>query len=138
MTSVPNHDWAKVLTEPTTETIDRCLQDSNFVKALLQRLTEKQTAALHWSVRKAIAAEMLKLEHSYSSRPGGLVAPANVAYHLAERGREIADWTPSWCVVTTYVDEDGVEEEQPFDDLTEAKLDCVTIPPRTTKKLRMR
>lgn len=150
---VPNHDWARVISEPTTETIDRCLQlefafpdpigDVTLPGTDVLKLNLLQTAALHRAVRAAVAAELLKIEHGYSSRPGGLVAPANVAYHLAERGREIAAWEPTWCVVTTYPD--GEQDEQPFSNLSDAELDLYVgemakahSDNPMTKKLRMR
>jgi len=75
---------------------------------------------LHKAIRAIVTAELLKLEHGYSSR-ADLIAANNVAYALAERGRTIGSWEPQWCVVTTYAD--GTEDEQPFDSYDDALYD---------------
>jgi hypothetical protein len=147
--TVPNHDWAKVLAEPTTETIDFELRQdvripvSDIAKyrfngaGFMLKLSPMQTAALHIMVRRAIAAEMQKLVHSYNTRPGGLVSPSNVAYHIAETAEKIRTWLPSWCVITTYAD-GAPDEEQPFPYLDDAVLDAGLEMPGMTKKVRMR
>lgn len=145
--TVPNHDWARKLAEPTTETIQAELCGSADVwlnpkklhrfsgAALLEQLSHTQTASLHMLIRRAIALELEKLEHKFSARHEA-IAPANAAYWIADRAREIRDWTPTWCVVTMY--QDGNEDEQPFKHLDEALYDLATVIGGTTKKLRMR
>lgn len=150
--TVPNHDWAKAIAEPTTETIDHALQQTVRVKlepgitykfdgkGFVEKLTPQQTAAIHTMVRHAIAAELEKLMHSYNTRPGGLVSPANVAYHIAERIEQIRSWEPSWCVVTEYPDHDS-PDEHPFEFLRDAMHDVAwadTHEPPLVKKMRMR
>jgi hypothetical protein len=146
--TVPNHDWARIIAEPTTETIDHALQQTVRVprdsitkvrfdgEAFVAKLTAAQTAAIHMLIRQAIAAELEKLVHSYNTRPGGLVSPANVAYHIAERAEKIRSWMPTWCVVTTY--DEGSEDEQPFEFLNDAILDAGLTLPGLNKKMRMR
>ena len=145
--TVPNHDWARKLAEPTTETIQAELCGTAETKTapritrrfagarLMARFNHTQTAALHKLVRRAIALELEKLEHKFSARHEP-IAPDNAAYWLAERAREICDWEPSWCVVTTYPD--GHEDEQPFKYLDEALGDLSRETPGLEKKLRMR
>lgn len=147
--TVPNHDWARVVAEPTTETIDYALQqtvripraDGVTVKfdgeGFVLKLTSSQTAAIHTLIRQAIAAELEKLVHGYRTRPGGMVSPANVAYHLAEVAEKIRSWTPTWCVVTQF-DDGSPEEEHPFEFLNDAITDAGLCVPGATKKLRMR
>jgi len=147
--TVPNHDWAKAIAEPTTETIDHALQQTVRIprsegvsvrfdgEGFVLKLTSAQTAAIHTLVRHAIAAEIEKLVHSYNTRPGGLVAPANVAYHLAETAEKIRSWKPSWCVVTEY-DDGSPPEEHPFDYLNDAIVDAGLELSGTSKKMRMR
>jgi hypothetical protein len=147
--TVPNHDWAKKIAEPTTQTIDSELRQdvripvSDIAKyrfdgaGFMLKLSPMQTAALHILIRYAIAAELEKLVHSYNTRPGGLVAPANVAYHIAEKAQEIRSWLPSWNVVTAYED-DSPEEEHAFPYLDDAVNDAGLEPPGMTKKVRMR
>lgn len=146
--SVPNHDWAKALAEPTIETIDHALQQTVQFrisdtgtyrfngKGFVEKLTPQQTAAIHSMIRHAIAAELEKLVHSYNTRPGGLVSPANVAYHIAETAEKIRSWKPTWCVVTKYPD--GGEDEQPFPTMAEAIEDAGWEMPGMTKTMRMR
>lgn len=147
--TVPNHDWARVLAEPTTETIDHALQQTVRLplekgktykfdgEGFVLKLSPQQSAAIHLLIRRALAAELEKLMHSYNSRPGGLISPANVAYHLAEKVQELRSWRPSWNVVTTYEEDDG-EDEQPFVYLNEALADAAFLLPGLTKKMRMR
>lgn len=147
--TIPNHDWAKVIAEPTTETIDHALQqevrfrisDTGTYKfngtGFVEKLSPQQTAAIHTLIRHAIAAELEKLVHSYNTRPGGLVSPANVAYHLAEVAEKIRSWKPTWCVVTQF-DDGSPEEEHPFEFLNDAITDAGLCVPGATKKLRMR
>lgn len=141
-------EWARVVAEPTVETIDHALQQTVRVpiepgrhmlfdgEKLVLRLSIEQTAAIHMLVRQAIATELLKLEHNYDSRGGGMVAPANVAYHIAEVRNQISSWTPQWTVVTK--NPDGTEEEQPFDVLDAAILDAAVELPGLTKVVRIR
>lgn len=145
--TVPNHDWARKLAEPTTETIqaelctDVAMPFSRKVNrifsgsAVLAQLNLTQTASLHLLIRQAIALELEKLEHKFSARHGP-IAPDNAAYWIAERAREIRGWWPSWCIVTTYLD--GHEDEQPFEYLDEALADLSRDAPGLEKKLRMR
>lgn len=145
--TVPNHDWARKLAEPATETIQAELHGITLTRVgprttkrftgswLMARFNHTQTAALHKLVRRAIALELEKLEHKFSARHEP-IAPSNAAYWLAERAREIRDWEPSWCVVTTYPD--GHEDEQPFEYLDEALDDLSRETPGLEKKLRMR
>lgn len=145
--TVPNHDWARKLAEPTTETINAELLGSAETKVgprtrrrffgsyFMAKLNHTQTAALHKLIRRAIALELEKLEHKFSARHEP-IAPSNAAYWIAERARQIRDWEPSWCVVTTYPD--GHEDEQPFEYLDEALADLSRPTPGLEKKLRMR
>lgn len=147
--TVPNHDWAKAIAEPTTETIDHALQQSVRLPysdtatykfdgtGFVNKLTPQQTAAIHIMIRYAIAAELEKLSHNYNCRPGGMVSPTNVAYHLAEKAQEIRSWTPSWNVTTTYTD-GTPDEEFSFPNLMAAIDDAGLEPPGMTKKMRMR
>lgn len=148
--TVPNHDWAKAVAEPTTETIDRALQQDVRIKlapgkkykfdgkGFVEKLTPQQTAAIHILIRQAIAAELEKLMHSYNSRPGGMIAASNVAYHIAEVVERIRSWEPSWNVVTQYPD-GSPEEEHPFEYLEDALNDAAWGPINgMTKKMRMR
>jgi len=148
--TVPNHDWARVVAEPTTETIDHALQQTVRVKlapgkryrfdgtGFVEKLTPQQTAAIHILIRQAIATELEKLVHSYNSRPGGLIAPSNVAYHIAEVAERIRSWEPSWNVVTQYPD-GSPEEEHPFEYLEDALTDAACISVRgMVNKMRMR
>lgn len=147
--TVPNHDWARKIAEPTTETIDHALQQTVRIpiteiakykfdgKGFVEKLSPLQTAAIHTMIRYAIAAELEKLVHRYNTRAGGLVAPANVAYHLAEKAEEIRSWMPSWCVVTEF--EDGSPpEEHPFTYFNDAIIDAGLELPGMTRKMRMR
>lgn len=145
--TVPNHDWARRLAEPTTETIQAELCGEARVrlndrrervfdgKALMAQLSETQTAGLHTLIRRAIAAELEKLEHKFSSRHEA-IAPDNAAYWIAERAQEIRGWTPTWCSVTKYPD--GSEDEQPFDTLDAALFDVAHEFMDQTKRLRMK
>jgi len=145
--TVPNHDWARKLAEPTTETINAELRGTADTKlnakklhrfsagAILDRLSLTQVAAVHALVRRIVALELEKLEHRFSARHEP-IAPDNAAYWCAERAREIRAWEPSWCVVTTYLD--GHEDEQPFEFLDEALGDLSRETPGLEKKLRMR
>lgn len=145
--TVPNHDWARRLAEPTTETIQNELLGEVYSAlspklrrrfdgtAMMQQLTHTQTASLHTLIRRVVALELEKLEHKFSSRHGA-IAPSNAAYWIAERAREIRDWTPTWCVVTKYAD--GTEDEQPFEQLDEALGDLARELPNCEKILRMR
>lgn len=145
--TVPNHDWARRLAEPTTETIQNELLGEVYSElspklrrrfdgtAMMRQLNHTQTAGLHILIRRAIALELEKLEHKFSARHDA-IAPDNAAYWCAERAREIRGWVPTWCVVTMY--EDGNEDEQPFEHLDEALYDLATVIGGTTKKLRMR
>lgn len=147
--TVPNHDWARKVAEPTAETIDHALQqDVRFRisstgtykfdgEGFVLKLTPQQNAAIHTLIRQAIAAELEKLVHSYNSRTGGLVSPVNVAFHIAEKAQEIRSWTPTWCVVTSYED-DAPDEEHPFPYLMDAIEDAGFAIPGMTKKMRMR
>lgn len=147
MSTVPNHDWARKISEPTTETIQAELTGEARVRLndrrdrlfpgteLMAQLSETQTAGLHKLIRNVIAAELEKMEHKFSARHEA-IAPANAAYWLAERAREIRGWEPSWCVVTRY--EDGTEDEQPFGTLDAALHDVGQTFMGTTKRLRMR
>ena len=145
--TVPNHDWARKLAEPTTETIQaelnrdaRTRVGPGFVRrfngsTLMSKLNLTQTAALHKLVREVVAIELEKLEHKFSARHEP-IAPSNAAYWIADRAREIRNWEPTWCVVTTYPD--GHEDEQPFEYLDEALADLSQETPGLEKKLRMR
>lgn len=147
LVTVPNYDWARKLAEPTTETIQAELHGivdtavnsvkmrRFFGKWLMAKLNHTQTAALHKLVRNAIALELEKLEHKFSARHEP-IAPDNAAYWIAERAREIRNWEPSWCVITTYPD--GNEDEQPFEFLDEALADLGRGTPGLEKALRMR
>lgn len=147
--TVPNHDWAKAIAEPTTETIDHALQqivrlrnsETSTYKfdgeGFVLKLSPLMNAAIHTLIRDAIAAELEKLVHNYNCRPGGMVSPANVAYHLAETAETIRSWKPTWCVVTEFAD-GSPTEEHPFEHLTDAITDAGLEPPGMTKKLRMR
>jgi len=145
--TVPNHDWARRLADPTTETIQAELLGSADVKVnpkklhrfsgegIMRQLSHTQTASLHILVRRAIALELEKLEHKFASRHGA-IAPSNAAYWIAERAQQIRDWEPTWCVVTKYPD--GTEDEQPFEHLDEALADLSRETPGLDKILRMR
>lgn len=145
--TVPNHDWARKLAEPTTETIQAELSGMALTAlnpklqrrfhgtSLMNRLTHTQTASLHILIRRVVALELEKLEHKFSARHEP-IAPDNAAYWIAERAREIRAWEPSWCIVTTYPD--GHEDEQPFEYLDEALADLSRDAPGLEKKLRMR
>lgn len=145
--TVPNHDWAKKIAEPTTETIHAELHGhvDVFVNPKAKRvfdgakvmaqLSITQQAGLHTLVRRAIAAELEKIQHTYNTRAGGLIAPGNVAYDLADRANRILQWEPTWCVVATYVD--GTEEKHPHQHLDEALMDVATEIHGIEKKLRM-
>jgi hypothetical protein len=145
--TIPNHDWATRLAEPTTETIQAELNGTVLTylnpkvarrlegTAMMSQLNHTQTAALHILVRRVVALELEKLEHKFSARHDA-IAPGNAAHWIAERAREIRAWTPTWCVVTGY--QDGAEDEQPFETLDEALYDLATVIKGTTKKLRMR
>lgn len=147
MSTVPNHDWARRLGEPTTETIQAELRGQVAVavnerkqrvfdgEAMIAQLSATQTAGLHTLIRQAIALELEKLEHRFSAHHNP-IAPDNAAYWIAEKAREIRDWEPTWCVVTTYPD--GTEDEQPFPTLDAALFDVTQTFMDTTKKLRMR
>lgn len=146
--TVPNYDWARKIGEPTVETIQAELRGTADIflnprakrvfsgEKLLEQLNITQIAGLHLLVRAVIAAELRKIEHFYDTRPGGMIAPANVAYDLADRRNTLLQWKPTWSVVTKYEGEDG-EEVQPFDNLDEALFDTTQVTPKQTKTLRM-
>lgn len=145
--TVPNHDWARKLAEPTTETIQAELRGTVDTKinakklhrfsgeGILRQLSHTQTAAVHKLVRNVVALELEKLEHRFSARHEP-IAPDNAAYWIAERAREIRAWEPLWCVVSKYPD--GHEDEQPFEYLDEALADLSRETPGLEKTLRMR
>lgn len=145
--TVENHDWARKLAEPTTETIQAELSKEVRTKVndrtervfrgsdMLAQLTITQIAGLHKLVREVIAVELEKLEHRFSARHEP-IAPSNAAYWCAERAQEIRSWEPSWCSVTTY--EDGSQDEHPFPTLDAALYDVAQSFMGQEKKLRMR
>lgn len=104
---VPNHDWAKEIAESTTDTIDRHLPAK-----IHHEMYPTEFHELHTSIRRIIAAELLKLEHRYKAR---IVAmqPANIAYQLKIRADDIAAWEPTWEVTVQY--KEGSPDIYPVD-----------------------
>lgn len=109
---VPNYDWAKEIAESTTDTIDRHLPPT-----LHHEMHPVDFHNLHVGIRRAIAAELLKLEHRYKAR---IVAmqPANIAYQLKSRADEIGGWEAAWEVTVHYAE--GPPDVYPVDSYEKA------------------